>query len=599
MADESLTVFERRFDDWSINHPRRWVATTDRDDAARFISEQTKEIGRAQLEAADRIIVSQDRIASAIDEVGVAVDRVADGIEGLEAAFEWGFSEIVWHLEQERAVLKDILKVLQAPLDTQAKELRQRAEEAYRNGWIDDALEDFLESERKNRYDFSVHHSIGSIYLFHKKVPEKALESFEKAAKYATPKSSYHVSLAFLHMGLTRSLQEDYEKAYEATLKATELSPNLSEAHYQCAQYCAGLSKYDEAIEHLRQAIRGDRDYCLKAQSEKDFDVMRDQLYLFFGKLRDAAQSQAEKELGITQGLIQYADAYDLPHSDKGDKFADALRRQKEAAECSQRASLFDCWDATYETWDVRGLILDALECYISDQISKTEKEFEQEKVNLKKDSWLSSPILGGIVGGIVTLMIYDYDARTGDPDSVCALIGVGGLFVAIGGFMWGRIAALSSLLICKSLTKKRWYPQMTGVFGRGWSMLMADANGLSDQGLAGQEQDYATNRRLLLPEYRVSGSRDSRPGQSEIRGMERAQEGHPHDPVSYVPRAFFGADGHGVGGFQTALGQDAGGAGPYPGRMRNALHGAAGGRRQEHGHAVPSPGGRAGAKVA
>jgi PAS domain S-box-containing protein len=143
------------------------------------------------------------------------------------------------------------------------------------------------------------------------------------------------------------------------------------------------------------------------------------------------------------------------------------------------------------------------------------------------------------------------------------------------------------------------WYPQMTGVFGWGWSMLMADANGLSDQGLAGQEQDYATHRRLLLPEYRVSGSRDSRPGKSEIRGMERAQEGHPHDPVSYVPRAFLGADGHGVGGLQTALGQDAGGAGPYPGRMRNALHGAAGGRRQEHGHAVPSPGGRTGTEVA
>ena len=176
-----------------------------------------------------------------------------------------------------------------------AKELKNRAEEAYRNGWIDDALEDFLESERKNRYDFTVHQSLGNIYLFHKKEPEKALSYYEKAEKYATPKSPYYASLALLHTGLTKYFQKDFQKAYEATLKAVELSPELSEAHYQCAQYCAKVGKYDEAIEHLDKAIKKDRNYCLKADSEKDFNVMRKQLQLFLENLRTKPKNKQKE----------------------------------------------------------------------------------------------------------------------------------------------------------------------------------------------------------------------------------------------------------------------------------------------------------------
>ncbi len=366
MSEKALTPFERR-------------------SAAEFISSEVDRTISAQLKAADRIIVSQERIESGIDKVAVGLDKVSVGIEGLASAFEWGFSEIVWHLEQQSDVLKEILKVLQAPLDTQAKELKGRAEDAYRNGWIDDALQDFLQSENKNRYDFTIHQSLGNIYLFHKKNEDKALEYYEKAAKYATPKSGYHASLALLHLGLVRYQQGDYEKAYEATRKAIELSPNLYEAHYQCAQYCANLRKYDEAIERLSTAIKGDRNYCLKAESEKDFDVMRNQLRSFFEHMRDEAQSQAKEDLERTQGVIQYAECYDLPHSDKADAFAEALKEHKIAAEYLKRASLFDCWDATYKAWDAQELTLDSLEGYVSGQISRASEDNTIATTNLEK----------------------------------------------------------------------------------------------------------------------------------------------------------------------------------------------------------------------
>jgi len=349
MPDKDLTTFERRFEDWRVDHPYDWIATTDRETAAKFISAQTEEIRRSQLEAADRIIVSQERIASGIDEIAVGVDRVADGLEGLASAFEWGFSEIVWHLEQERAVLKEILKVLQAPLDTQAKELRKRAEEAYRNGWIDDALQDFLESEKKNRYDFTVHHSLGNIYLFHKKVSDKALAHYEKAVMYSLPKSPYHTSLAHLHLALVKYLEGDFQKAYEGTLEAIELSPDLYEAHYQCAQYCAKLGKYDEAIERLWECFQGDRNYCLKADSEKDFDVMREKLNLFLGDWRGRTERKAKEEIDKTEELILYAKSYGLTGSEE---YITAQQKHNEAKEFLSRAGLFDCCDAIDKAWD-------------------------------------------------------------------------------------------------------------------------------------------------------------------------------------------------------------------------------------------------------
>lgn len=158
--DKALTYFDR-------THPLKSGL-----DAASFLSSQTTRIVKSQLETANRIIASQDRIASGIDEINFGIDRLSDGLESLASAFDWGFSELVWQIEMQRKELTNILRVLELPLDTQAKELKKRAEDAYKNKWIDDALEDFLESEKKNKYDFTVHQYLGT-FICLKKIPQK------------------------------------------------------------------------------------------------------------------------------------------------------------------------------------------------------------------------------------------------------------------------------------------------------------------------------------------------------------------------------------------------------------------------------------------
>jgi tetratricopeptide (TPR) repeat protein len=256
------------------------------------ISSASKQMIAAQFASANAIIASQERIAEGIQELGYGISEVADGISGLKAAFEFGISEIVWQIEQNRDVLRNILEVLSAPLDTQAKELRKRAEEAYANGWFDEALEDFLESEKKNRYDFSIHISLGLIYLFHKVDKQKALEYFENAIKYAKPKSPYHASYALIHKALVLRDLGKLQEAEVCTEEAISISPDFSVAIYQNAQLNALLNNPSKAIQMLRRAIEFDQNYCEKSNSDKVFDCIRQELDKFYSKIRNEQEEK-------------------------------------------------------------------------------------------------------------------------------------------------------------------------------------------------------------------------------------------------------------------------------------------------------------------
>ncbi len=274
---------------------------------SQIINRQTKAVIAAQLATANAVIVSQERISEGLDAVELGVNRVEQGLSELKSLFEWGISEVVWQLEQNREVLKDILEVLMAPLDTQAKERRKRAEEAFSNGWIGDAEEEYLESEKLNRYDFSIHISLGIIYLFHRIDKEKALTYFDKAIKYAKPKTNYYTSYALLYKAL---IFFDFGKIKEAesnSSKAVSLSPELSEALYQNAQYNAQLKNIDKCIANLKKAIKIDKLYCLKADKDTLFNPVRDQVDELFKSLRKHEGSLAQ--LRCKQIYTKY-DAY-------------------------------------------------------------------------------------------------------------------------------------------------------------------------------------------------------------------------------------------------------------------------------------------------
>ncbi len=268
------------------------------------LNKQTKAMVASQLASANAIVVSQERlseglnaVARGIDAVEIGIDRVADGIAGLKAAFEWGIGEIVWQIEQNREVLQSILEVLSAPLDTQAKELRKRAERYYQNGWIEDALTEFLASEIKCRDDFAVHISLGNIYLFHKKDKVKALEYFDKAIKYAAPESAYHTSYSLLHRGVIKYSEQKPQEALACVKEAITLTPDLIEAYFQGAQYWAALGRESEMLNSLKHTILEDKYYCLKIENTEDFKPYMGSIYQLIKGLKDEIASQIQAKL--------------------------------------------------------------------------------------------------------------------------------------------------------------------------------------------------------------------------------------------------------------------------------------------------------------
>jgi tetratricopeptide (TPR) repeat protein len=259
----------------------------------KVLNKQTKALIASQLASTNAIIASQERINEGIDNVVYGIERVEQGMYGLQATFEWGISEVVWQIEQNREVLKSILEILMAPLDTQAKERRKRAEEAYSNNWIDDAEEEFLEAEKLNKFDFSIHISLGLIYLFKKIDKEKALSYFDKAIKYAQPKSAYYTSYALLHKSLIKFDIGDINAAEQGTSDAIDLSPDFTGALYQNAQYNAQLKNIDKSISNLEKAIRKDKYYCLKANSDSLFEPIREKVNSLFDRLKDEEKQKA------------------------------------------------------------------------------------------------------------------------------------------------------------------------------------------------------------------------------------------------------------------------------------------------------------------
>lgn len=163
------------------------------------------------------------------------LDQIYTGIEDLHSLFDWKLSEMIWILEQQGDQFKQIIEILQRPLTTQARELRNRAEYAYINMLIPEAVKDFEESIKLNPYDFACYQSLGNIYLFHKKDAKKALEYYELAVRFAKPQSGYYTSFAFLHAGLSNYVLGNYSEAYNSTSSAIEAYPKLSQAYYEHA----------------------------------------------------------------------------------------------------------------------------------------------------------------------------------------------------------------------------------------------------------------------------------------------------------------------------------------------------------------------------
>lgn len=180
--------------------------------------------------------------------------------EAGEAARE-GFLRLDHHLDRvqgELAAAWDGVRRLleEGPRAKAAREYRERGERAYSNGWVDDALEDFHKAEAENYEDFAVYFQLADLYA---ELGEdaKAIEYYEKTAKYARPYLVDVAAEALLAAAGLRERQGDFEGAYKYASDARQLNPQgrkiARRVAYVCARLAARTGRTSEALSALRR----------------------------------------------------------------------------------------------------------------------------------------------------------------------------------------------------------------------------------------------------------------------------------------------------------------------------------------------------------
>jgi len=292
------------------------------------------------------IIASNDALArefgEGFDSVNSTLEwgfeRVADEISALRAEFSYGMGLVLEQLRIQQRTLDGILDQLDAihetlkhPLLTQARELSKRGMERLQRGLLPEALKDLLESAVKNETDFLVQLQIGKLYLYGQNPTDNVinLPSAEKhlrlAARYANseiqhlPDAAKFCGEAFLHAAISCYAQANekwlaknvdtarrfIEQALELSQNATRIYPQLVEAFYNRAKFAALLGDGQNAQSSLKTAILADRNYCIKADADRDFDGVRGYVHNLFESLRQQAKQEATKALESAKKLLE------------------------------------------------------------------------------------------------------------------------------------------------------------------------------------------------------------------------------------------------------------------------------------------------------
>jgi tetratricopeptide (TPR) repeat protein len=157
--------------------------------------------------------------------------------------------------ELERQI--NALKASQLPpIEAEVRELMARARDNQDHGLYQEALEDLLRAEEKQPYDYRLQDWLGSLYYQHFDDPSTALSHFDRAVRYATPRSKQAAALELLSRSLCKIALGDLHGAYEDTREALTFDATEARVLYEHSAHAALMQKNEEALSTLERAIQ-------------------------------------------------------------------------------------------------------------------------------------------------------------------------------------------------------------------------------------------------------------------------------------------------------------------------------------------------------
>jgi tetratricopeptide (TPR) repeat protein len=239
------------------------------------------------------------------------------------------------------ARLDKIANILETPRGTAARELYNNAFANYRKGFYAEALPDVQKAVEMLTADYLSWFLEGKIYAFGAGEfsnvidLDKSIAAYANAAKYISPdaeKSEDAKRLAAeirFYLGLAQYAKSNesfragnqaesdtlLSAARDSFLRSYQYSDLMLEARYNVARCKALLGDISGALADLEVVISEDAVYCVKAEMESDFDVIRGDYHRLIEKMRDELYGEAAPvykeitegyELAKQEGLTHY-----------------------------------------------------------------------------------------------------------------------------------------------------------------------------------------------------------------------------------------------------------------------------------------------------
>lgn len=223
----------------------------------------------------------------------------------------YSFAEYVfWNIcETEPAIAgyrtKDSVEALTASV------IRKKAEETYKKGHTDQAVEDFKKALELTPDDFTILFQLGLYYFFEKADHIKADDFFARSAAGARGVSSRVEAMAYCFTALIIRLKAlhkgERDMAADALTvgeKAVRTDPDLIMAHYCSLQSLAGLCVFedhgDRFLKAAEKVFEIDYNLLLQAILDNAFDPVLDPLISLAAARYDAALSSCVKSIEET-----------------------------------------------------------------------------------------------------------------------------------------------------------------------------------------------------------------------------------------------------------------------------------------------------------
>ncbi|MGB1110573.1 MAG: tetratricopeptide repeat protein [Gammaproteobacteria bacterium] len=394
---------------------------------------------RGMLASVGEEVVSQGRASDGADAGMITDDHVADGLFGLGPVFCWDDAEAIWEIEKSKVFPRKARKTSFSK-DMTLSSYVSKADQLYRDGKIDDALDAYLAVEGQNKSpDFTLMITEGNLRLFRLGDVQTARNYYQRADKMLDGKHLYFRGYALLHLALCSHYLGERDRAANLAKQVVSLTPDFQEARYQYAQYEALRGRPNDAFRELTRLIKENRLYVLKIFSDATFEPLYTSLIEHLATSRDELIESQRPVLSLADELLEAFDP-SVMEGDESSTLREELNSNRQFVEKALQSSGFLDAHAVTERIGRRfkqlnesskefALGIDSRRTELKKSWRRIQDRVKQNSVRKQRLTAVLSLLLA--MGGCTAMVV-----RSHEPDNLIAAAGVALALIVLGGLV-------------------------------------------------------------------------------------------------------------------------------------------------------------------